>query len=139
MFDKPTTEALSRLNDEDLFKVSKMIQKLDKKSSGQKKKEGSFIESIKKGSGKSMASPLGVDGDRTNLFDSMSEKGEHKEDSIIDAQLSQMPPTERNRRTNTVTVTCMRCERSEEVSEKIVPGERNRYICNNCQTRGAKG
>ena len=39
MFDKTTSEALSKLGEEDLFKISKMIQKLAKKRPAPKESE----------------------------------------------------------------------------------------------------
>ena len=85
MFDKKTEKALSKLNQEDLFKVSKMIQKLANKKTSrktakktqQKKEENAdfkFLHKIESKTEEGRGEPVPTEGKRANLFDKMPEK-----------------------------------------------------------------
>ena len=140
MFDKQTEDALSTLSDEDLFKVSKMIQKLASKSPKNKPRKDGVLHKISsnKSEGQTRIEPINIVENRVNLFDEMSEKNEHKSDVEIDKMLSVLPPSERYRNSNLVRATCRSCDKTEEVSASLVPQEIERYICNRCQVRGFK-
>jgi hypothetical protein len=134
MFDKDTQEALEKLDEEDLFKLSRMIQKLArKKPSGKRKKQDSFINPTR-----AQKKEAKSETEQENLFLKMPERLGHKEDSEIDKALAVHPPTPRSRSANVVEAKCMACGKTTEVSGDIVPQEMKRYICNNCQVRGAK-
>ena len=135
MFDRDTQEALERLDEEDLFKLSRMIQKLArKKTPGKRKEQSSFINPTRTHQKKESKNKA----EQGNLFLEMSERLGHKEDSEIDKMLAVHPPTPRSRSTNTLRAECMSCGKTEEVSGDIVPQEIKRYICNGCQVRGAR-
>ena len=145
MFDEATSQALSKLGEEDLFKVSKMIQKLAKKRPAPKESEddnredsSGFLHEIGRETGPNKSEPLSTEGNRPNLFDKMSEKNEHQADIEIDKKLSVRPPSERSRISDLVEVTCRSCDKTEEASASLIPQESERYICNRCQVRGMK-
>ena len=145
MFDEATSQALSKLGEEDLFKVSKMIQKLAKKRPAPKESEddnredsSGFLHEIGRETGPNKSEPLSTEGNRPNLFDKMSEKNEHQADIEIDKKLSVRPPAERSRISDLVEVTCRSCDKIEEASASLIPQEAERYICNRCQVRGMK-
>ena len=147
MFDETTSEALSKLGEEDLFKISKMIQKLAKKRPAPAPKESEddnredssgFLHEIGRETGPNKSEPLSTEGNRPNLFDKMPEKNEHQADIEIDKKLSVRPPSERSRSSDLVEVTCRSCDKIEEASASLVPQEAERYICNRCQVRGIK-
>jgi ribonuclease D len=68
-----------------------------------------------------------------NLFDKMSEKNEHKQDSEIDKKLSVHPPTQRRDKINLIKVQCRSCGKSENVSPSLI-FDRERYKCNKCSS-----
>jgi hypothetical protein len=145
MFDEATSQALSKLGEEDLFKVSKMIQKLAKKRPAPKESEddnredsSGFLHEIGRETGPNKSEPLSTEGNRPNLFDEMSEKNGHQADIEIDKKLSVRPPSERSRISDLVEVTCRSCDKIEEASASLIPQEAERYICNRCQVRGMK-
>ena len=146
MFDKETEQALSKLDDESLLKVSKMIQKLadKKKQHKNNKKEppknnrSEFLHEIGSSSAPTKTEPLSVTGDRLNLFDGMPEKNEHQTDVEIDKKLAVHSPSERSRGSNLIEVSCCSCNKKAEISSSLVPQETDRYICNSCQVRGIK-
>jgi len=145
MFDEATSQALSKLGEEDLFKVSKMIQKLAKKRPAPKENKddnredsSGFLHEIGRETGPNKSEPLSTEGNRPNLFDKMPEKSEHKADIEIDKKLSVRPPSERSRISDLVEVTCRSCDKTEEASASLIPQEAERYICNRCQVRGMK-
>ena len=145
MFDKKTEEALAQLSEDDLFKVSKMIEKLARKRPALKENkdddtqdDSGFLHEIGHETSPNKSEPLSTEGNRPNLFEKMSERNEHKADTEIDKKLSVYPPSERGRNSNLVEVSCRSCDRTEEVSASLVPQEAERYICNRCQVRGIK-
>ena len=152
MFDKKTKDALARLTDEELYKVSKMIQKLARKNSGnkntqenpenkskvQKKEEDGFLNKIERQTGSAKTEPFKKIEARDNLFNEMPERNHHKKDSEIDKKLSIRPPSERNTRSNLVSVECRGCGKQQEVASVLIPQEIDRYVCNACQVRGMK-
>ena len=149
MFDKKTEKALSKLNQEDLFKVSKIIQKLANKKTSrktakktqQKKEENAdfkFLHKIESKTEEGRGEPVPTEGKRANLFDKMPEKNHHKEDVEIDKKLAIHPPSDRSRKSNLIDVRCRACNKSEAISASLVPQEIERYICNRCQVRGFK-
>ena len=134
MFNENTQKKLESLSEEDLFKVSKMIQKLSRKnSSSPSNKKQRFVSSTRGNDSGGKKESKGE-----NLFLSMPERNAHKEDSEIDRLLSVHPPTERNRASSLISVVCNSCGKTMEVSASIVPQERDRFICNNCQIRGVR-
>ena len=134
MFNENTQKQLQSLSEEDLFKVSKMIQKLSRKnSSTPKNKKQRFVSSTRGNDSSYKKESKGE-----NLFLSMPERNAHKEDSEIDKLLSVHPPTERSRASSLISVVCNSCGKTLEVSASIVPQERDRFICNNCQIRGVR-
>jgi len=145
MFDEATSQALSKLGEEDLFKVSKMIQKLAKKrpiiqenKNDNRQDSSEFLHEIDHETGPNKSELLSTEGNRPNLFDKMPEKNEHKADIEIDKKLSVHPPSERSRDSDLVEVACRSCDKTEEVSASLIPQEVERYICNRCQVRGIK-
>lgn len=139
MFDEETQQALSRLSEADLTKVGFMIKKLAKKSSVIKQDKPKQDNFHVQSSSKKNRSPVVEDGQRPNLFLQMAEFNEHKEDVEIDKQLSRFPPTPRNRKTTLVEVTCAGCGKTKSVASALIPAEKSRYLCNDCQVRGARG
>jgi len=140
MLDKETQEALESLDENDAFKVSKMIQKLAGKKNKSRARSSSddFGHKIERNkTGQSTGSSKKTE-KRENLFESMPERHEHKADSEIDKRLAVLPPTTRDRGDGTVQVTCDSCNRQSNVSSILV-SDSGRYICNGCQTRGARG
>ena len=147
MFDKKTEKALSELDKNDLFKVSKMIQKLArkntpktvKKEEKEEKEDGEeFLHKIEPKAETGKGEPLHTEGKRTNLFDKMPEKNHHKEDIEIDKKLAIQPPSNRDRKPSLIGVRCRSCNKEEAISVSLVPQEIERYICNRCQIRGMK-
>tara|TARA_R100000008_G_C3494121_1_gene120250 strand:+ start:191 stop:652 length:462 start_codon:yes stop_codon:yes gene_type:complete len=152
MFDKKTKNALAELSEEDLYKVSKMIQKLARKNSGnknaeensekkskaQKKEEDGFLHKIERQTGSTKTEPFKKVEGRNNLFNEMPERNHHKKDTEIDKKLSIRPPSERNTRSNLVSVQCQGCGKKQEIASVLVPQEIDRYTCNACQVRGMK-
>ena len=148
MFDKKTQKALESLTQEDLKKVSMMIQKLSNKSVKKsrqarepKKAEAQVGIASTRPSNKPSrirSEPVPT-GPRENLFENMQEFNDFKEDEEVAKKLYTKPPTPRNRKTNLVQVNCITCGKEQSVASSLVPVDRTRYICNNCQVRGAKG
>lgn len=146
MFDEATQESLESLGESDLLKVSMMIQKLARKNKtkpqnstpAERPQEGIASTRPASANARVRTEPVPV-GPRENLFEDMEAFHEFKEDEETAKKLYQKPPTPRNRKTNLVSVSCQHCGRSEDKPASIVPSDKNRYICNNCQVRGAKG
>lgn len=69
---------------------------------------------------------------RPNKFESMSEKGMHKDDTEIDKKLSKHPPVARARDFQTIRVKCRVCGDEQDVSPSLVTSEVSRYKCNKC-------
>lgn len=145
MFDKATNEALDKLSDEELKKVSMMIQKLagkqkktKRKNSRPKKTEDSKVASVAKAKPRVVRGQPFQKGDRENLFENMQEFNQFKEDEETRKKLYGSPPPPRNRKSSLVDVFCMGCGGSSSVASSLVPAERGRYLCNKCQTRGAR-
>tara|TARA_R110002051_G_scaffold264420_2_gene324353 strand:- start:2947 stop:3399 length:453 start_codon:yes stop_codon:yes gene_type:complete len=149
MFDKKTEKALSVLDTDDLFKVSKMIQKLAKKKTPlkteQKTKQkteenidSGFLHKIEPKAEDGRGEPISTEDKRANLFDKMPEKNHHKEDVEIDKKLAVQPPSDRSRKPVLIDVQCRACNKEEKISASLVPQEIERYICNRCQVRGMK-
>lgn len=65
-----------------------------------------------------------------NKFDSMMEKGMHKEDIEIDKKLAQHAPSARSREFSKTRVSCRVCGKTEEVNPSLV--YEGRYKCNKC-------
>ena len=131
---------LEKLNDEDLLKIQKMSEKLLRKSSGntgQKKRPRTKDFSVKR-THRGQRQQIELNKNRKNLFDDMATKNMHKDDTEIDKVLAVEGITPRNRQTSIVSVVCMRCEETKEMNVSMVPQERDRFICNHCQTRGGK-
>ena len=141
MLDENTIQLLEELSQQDLFKVTKMIEKLANKRGAKPKKEKEpedFVHQIQKDS--HPVSPQHTEesnGSRINLFESMDAMHEHKEDTEIDKMLNVSPPTKRNRTPNLVEVPCALCGRVDKVSAVLVT-DSGRYTCNGCQTRGGR-
>ena len=71
-----------------------------------------------------------------NLFDSMSIKDSHKDDTRIDEILNKnKSPTERNRDFNFVDVRCRQCGKEDNVNPSLVY-DIKRYKCNDCSKTG---
>ena len=106
MLDENTIQLLENLSQQDVFKVTKMIEKLANKRGSKPKKDKEpedFVHQIQKDS-RSVSSqqPEQSNGARVNLFESMDEMNEHKEDTEIDKMLNVTPPTKRSRNPNLV-------------------------------------
>lgn len=71
---------------------------------------------------------------RPNKFESMMEKGMHKDDIEIDKKLSAHPPVARSRDFQTMKVKCRVCGREEDVNPSLLTSESSRFKCNNCST-----
>ena len=141
MLDENTIQLLENLSQQDLFKVTKMIQKLANKRGSRPNKDKEpedFVHQLQKDS-RSVSSqrPEQSNDARVNLFESMDEMNEHKEDTEIDKMLNVTPPTKRNRNPNLVEVSCALCGRTDKVSAVLVT-DSGRYTCNGCQTRGGR-
>ena len=72
-----------------------------------------------------------MDDSSWNKFNSMSIKNMYQSDIEIDKKLSNNTPTERNRRSSKMQVTCRSCNKTEEVSSSCVLTP-DRYKCNKC-------
>ena len=145
MFDKKTEKALSELDTGDLFKVSKMIQKLANKKTPRKTEQkneehidAGFLHKIEPKTEDGRGEPLPTGEERINLFNSMPEKNHHKEDVEIDKKLAVQPPSNRSRKLSLIDVRCRACDKTEAISASLIPQEIERYICNRCQVRGMK-
>lgn len=68
-----------------------------------------------------------------NKFLSMPEKDMHKADTAIDKKLAVVPPTDRTRQYNPVSVRCRVCGKEEKVNPRYVESK-DRYKCNKCST-----
>ena len=141
MLDENTIQLLEELSQQDLFKVTKMIEKLANKRGARTKKDKEpedFVHQIQKDSHPvSTQHTEQSNGSRVNLFESMDAMHEHKEDTEIDKMLNVSPPTKRNRTPNLVEVPCALCGRVDKVSAVLVT-DSGRYTCNGCQTRGGR-
>ena len=141
MLDENTIQLLEELSQQDLFKVTKMIEKLANKRGARTKKDKEpedFVHQIQKDSHPvSTQHTEQSNGSRVNLFESMDAMHEHKEDTEIDKMLNVSPPTKRNRTPNLVEVPCALCGRIDKVSAVLVT-DSGRYTCNGCQTRGGR-
>ena len=141
MLDENTIQLLEELSQQDLFKVTKMIEKLANKRGARTKKDKEpedFVHQIQKDSHPvSTQHTEQSNGSRVNLFESMDAMHEHKEDTEIDKMLNVAPPTKRNRTPNLVEVPCALCGRIDKVSAVLVT-DSGRYTCNGCQTRGGR-
>ena len=141
MLDENTIQLLEELSQQDLFKVTKMIEKLANKRGARTKKDKEpedFVHQIQKDSHPvSTQHTEESNGSRVNLFESMDAMHEHKEDTEIDKMLNVSPPTKRNRTPNLVEVPCALCGRIDKVSAVLVT-DSGRYTCNGCQTRGGR-
>ena len=141
MLDENTIQLLEELSQQDLFKVTKMIEKLANKRGARTKKDKEpedFVHQIQKDSHPvSTQHTEESNGSRINLFESMDAMHEHKEDTEIDKMLNVSPPTKRNRTPNLVEVPCALCGRIDKVSAVLVT-DSGRYTCNGCQTRGGR-
>jgi len=89
----------------------------------------SFVNPIRTKDGKKNFSQK-----RPNKFESMSEKGMHKDDIEIDKKLSKHAPVARARDFETMRVKCRVCGKEEDVSPSLVNESSARYKCNNCST-----
>ena len=145
MFDKETEKALSELDTDDLFKVSKMIQKLANKKTPRKTEQkneehtdAGFLHKIESKTEDGRGERISTEEKRTNLFDKMPEKNHHKEDVEIDKKLAVQPPSNRSRKLSLIDVRCRACDKTEAISASLIPQEIERYICNRCQVRGIK-
>jgi predicted transcriptional regulator len=138
MFDEETQDALSRLSEEELTKVSFMIKKLAKKKQSARTKRSDTQDFSVQKKNQNRRTAVVAEGERVNLFLDMPEFNDHKEDVEIDKMLSKMPPTPRNRKTNLVEVMCMACNKPQTVAAALIPVDKSRYLCNNCQVRGAR-
>jgi len=138
MFDQETQDALSSLSQEDVTKVSFMIKKLAKKKRPASKGTSESHDFSVKPKEQNRKTAVVAEGQRTNLFLDMPEFNDHKEDIEIDKKLSRVPPTPRNRKTNLVEVLCMACNKHQTVAASLIPVDKSRYLCNNCQVRGAR-
>lgn len=67
-----------------------------------------------------------------NKFDSMREKGLHKNDTEVDKLLNKYPPTTRSRTSTLVEAKCRSCGKTEQVSSLLITDSVNRYKCNSC-------
>lgn len=67
-----------------------------------------------------------------NKFETMSEFRMHKEDVVIDKQLSKHPPVDRSREFDLVDVSCRVCGKKESVPPGLVFEGPARYKCNRC-------
>ena len=141
MLDENTIQLLEELSQQDLFKVTKMIEKLANKRGARTKKDKEpedFVHQIQKDSHPvSTQHTEESNGSRINLFESMDAMHEHKEDTEIDKMLNVSPPTKRNRTPNLVEVPCALCGRIDKVSAVLVT-DSGRYTCNGCQTRAGR-
>jgi|TARA_R110002110_G_scaffold317208_1_gene530088 hypothetical protein len=148
MLDKETQEALEGLDENDVFKVGEMIRKLADENNKPTTRSNAddFVHKIErnKTGQRTDFSNLSTKREsikiqkRENLFESMSERHHHKDDSEIDRKLAVVPPTVRDRGAGTIQVVCDSCNKQGEVSAVLV-SDSGRYICNSCQTRGARG
>ena len=132
-------DTLEKLSDEDLLKVQRMSEKLLRKSggnTGQKKRRTQDFTVRRTPRGQRQQ--IELDKNRKNLFDEMPQKNMHKDDTEIDRALAVEDITPRNRQSSIVSVVCMRCDEEKQMSASMVPQEKERFICNNCQTRGGK-
>jgi hypothetical protein len=68
-----------------------------------------------------------------NKFLLMPEKDMHKTDIAIDRKLSVVPPTDRTRQYNPVSVKCRVCGKEEKVNPRYLDSK-DRYKCNKCST-----
>jgi len=141
MLNENTMQLLESLSQEDLFKVSKMIEKLANKRGVKPKKniEGeNFVHEIQQSSSaRQNRSPDTEAGARVNLFESMDAMHEHKDDTEIDKMLNVTPPTKRGRKPNLVQASCSSCGNVDSVSPIMIT-DSGRYTCNACQTRGGR-
>lgn len=72
-----------------------------------------------------------------NLFDTMSIKDSHKDDTRIDEILNKnKSPTERTREFSFIDVRCRQCGKTETVNPSIVYDVK-RYKCNDCAKTGS--
>jgi len=69
----------------------------------------------------------------SNKFSDMPESKMHKDDSIIDKKLNRLPPSQRTRRYEPISVSCRVCGRKEKVNPVFVESS-ERYKCNKCST-----
>jgi len=146
MFDEATNEALKKLSNNELKKVSMMIQKLagkqtktKRKNSRPNKSEDNKVVSVAKTNSRRVRSEPVPTGPRENLFEKMQEFNQFKEDEETRSKLYGAPPSPRNRKSNLVDVFCMNCGGGSSVAASLVPAEQSRYLCNRCQVRGARG
>lgn len=141
MLNENTMQLLENLSQEDLFKVSKMIEKLANKRGLKPKKniEGeNFVHEIQQSSSARQHRSSDTEtGSRVNLFESMDAMHEHKDDTEIDKMLNVTPPTKRGRKPNLVQVSCSSCGNVDSVSPIMIT-DSGRYTCNTCQTRGGR-
>lgn len=70
---------------------------------------------------------------KENLFDKMTEKNMHKQDTLIDKKLTTKPPVPRNRNFSSIEVTCRVCSKKENMPISLVQ-DRSRYKCNKCSS-----
>ena len=70
-----------------------------------------------------------------NKFDDMRESKLHKEDTIIDQKLAQLPPVPRTRQFTPISVVCRVCGKKESVNPALVEAV-ERYKCNRCCSSG---
>ena len=138
MFDEETQDALSSLSEEDLTKVSFMIKKLAKKRQPTQSNRSDAQDFSVQKKNNNRKTAVVAEGERHNLFLDMPEFNDHKEDVEIDKKLSRTPPTPRNRKTNLVQVVCMACNKPQTVAASLIPVDKSRYLCNDCQVRGAR-
>ena len=148
MLDKETQKALESLDENDAFKVIKMIQKLANKKNKPRTRSNpdDFVHKIERSKSRKTTDSSNQSSKREsieiqkreNLFESMSERHDHKADSEIDKKLTILPPTARDRGAGTIQVSCDSCNRESEVSAVLV-SDSGRYVFNGCQTRGARG
>ena len=140
MLDKETQKALESLDENDTFEVSKMIQELADKENNPRARSNpdDFVHKIEKNKTDQRTGSSKEIQKRENLFESMSERHDHKADSEIDKKLAVLPPITRDRGAGTIQVTCDSCNKQDEVSVVLV-SDSGRYVCNGCQTRGARG
>jgi formylmethanofuran dehydrogenase subunit E len=68
-----------------------------------------------------------------NKFLSMPEKDMHKADTAIDKKLAVVPPTDRTRQYNPVSVRCRVCGKEEKINPRYLEAK-DRYKCNKCST-----
>lgn len=66
-----------------------------------------------------------------NKFEDMPEKNMHKEDSLVDKQLTKHPPVARAREFEPIKVTCRVCGKTDTLNPSLVESS-TRYKCNRC-------